>query len=295
VSDTSNPGPDPAAEDSTVNEPSDKLSKWLTKQPAGAGAGDSTADAPADSPAAASLVPGSISLAITAIGAQVGFAVLYAVLSWSLASQLHKAVIDSNNKAKNKKVLCGVNKISGCLDVDKTVHTVQLTTSIGTVLIAVVIAMLVQRIRRGVRWGRMAYIAACILGVPFGFAASPLSLLAVASAGPAVPRVVASLGAAASVVAIVMLFRPESQKFFDLRSPRPAAAQGRPGFGSLLRPRPPVERKPPPTSGLRSSAVSRGQARAAKAKTRNDAEAIARGAALARNRAKASKSRRTDA
>jgi hypothetical protein len=109
-----------------------------------------------------------------------------------------------------------------------------------------------------------------------------------------------------------MLFRAESQRFFDLVSPRAArgaagaAGAARPGLGSLFRPRPPADRRPPangkaPSSGkaspatpLRSSAESRAAGRLAKAKSRNDAEAVARGATMARNRAKASKSRRTD-
>jgi hypothetical protein len=48
---------------------------------------------------------------------------------------------------------------------------------------------------------------------------------------------------------------------------------------------------------VRSTAASRAEGhveRVAKAKSRNDAEAVARGAELARNRAKSAKSRRTE-
>jgi hypothetical protein len=102
----------------------------------------------------------------------------------------------------------------------------------------------------------------------------------------------------ASVAVIVLLFRPDATQFFAARSPRPAAAAGRPaGLGGLFRPGPPRERKPAPTTGVRSTAASRAEARldkVAKAKSRNDAEAIARGAELARSRAKAAKSRRSE-
>jgi hypothetical protein len=177
-----------------------------------------------------------------------------------------------------------------------------------------VVVLMVQRIRRGTRSGRTFYIAASVLGALVGFAGSPISLLSVASSGPAIPRIVSTIAAASSVVAIVMLFRSDSQRFFDLKSPRPArgaaggAGAARPGLGSLLRPRPPAPANgkagvngKPQVNGKRSPAAptgpasdARGEGRLAKAKSRNDAEAVARGAAMARNRAKASKSRRTD-
>ncbi|MDP9093191.1 MAG: hypothetical protein M3N95_09700 [Actinomycetota bacterium] len=251
----------------------------------------------------------SIALALYAIYAQLGLAVLYAILSWPLSNQLHKSIIDSNNKAKAPKKLCGVPRVAGCLDVNKTVHTVQIETAVGTALVALAVILMVARIRRGIRSGRTIYIAASVLGALVGFAGSPVSLLAVASSGPGIPRVVSALAAASSVLAIVLLFRPDSQQLFNQKSRRPARdATGapRPGLGSLLRPRPPVDGppqlngrqqlsgKPSPASDVRSAADIRAEGRLAKAKSRNDVEAVTRGAAMARNRAKASKSRRTD-
>jgi hypothetical protein len=124
---------------------------------------------------------------------------------------------------------------------------------------------------------------------------------------PVVPQVAGVLSGVACIAAIVLLFLPESRAYFKAISALRAAATGRAaapsrGLGSLFAPRPAAARKPPPSSGLRSSAASRANARVtkggtaagARAKIRSDEAAVARGAALARSRAKASKSRRTE-
>ncbi|HEV7193050.1 MAG TPA: hypothetical protein VGN35_07560 [Jatrophihabitantaceae bacterium] len=246
--------------------------------------------------AAAVPLPRTMRIALAAIVAQLALAALYAVLSWPLASQLHDAVIKSNKKLKTPKVLCDpAHPLKGCLDVDKTVHAIQRSTLIITVVIGLVIAILLPRIRKGVRSSRTIYVAVTIISAMLGFSASPLSIVALFSGGPATPRVVAVLGALASIVAIAGLFLRETQRYFDLRSPRiPNPLGSRPGVGSLFRPRPPRpadERAP----GMRTN-PNRGEHRPpSRAKSRNDADAIARGASLARSRAKASKSRRTDA
>lgn len=324
MSDTNKPAPKPA--------PSVELTKKgkaaiNAASPKGASGAAATAAATTGAAASTGTPPRSIGIALYAIYAQLAFAVAYAILSWPLGNQLRKSIIDSNNKAKPRKTLCEVQRVAGCLDVNKTVHTVQIETAVGTALVGFVLVLMVQRIRRGTRSGRTFYIAASVLGALVGFAGSPISLLSVASSGPAIPRVVSTLAAVSSVVAIVMLFRSDSQGFFDLKSPRPArgaagapgsagaagaAGAARPGLGALFRPRPLADTKLPASgkagvggkpgvNGKRPAAAPTGSAadpraagRLAKAKSRNDAEAVARGAAMARNRARASKSRRTD-
>lgn len=241
--------------------------------------------------AAATPLPTTMRIALAAVVAQLALAVLYAILSWPLANQLHDAVIKSNNKLKKPKVLCGATHPSGCLDVDKTVHAIQRSTLIITLVIGALIVLLAPRLRKGMRSSRTIYVAVTIISALLGFSASPLSIVALFSGGPGVPRVIAVLGAVASILAIAALFMRESQRYFDLRSPNPLGP--RPGLGSLLRPRPPRP-APPRAAGTRAT-PNRGENRpAARSKSRNDADAIARGANLARNRAKASKSRRTD-
>lgn len=243
--------------------------------------------------------PRTIEIAIAAVCVQVVFGLLYAVLEWPLGDQLRRSILNANGKKAKPSLLCGSHAVKGCLDVGKTVRTVQLETAIGTVLVALLIAFLARRVRRGIRSGRTGYVAVSVIGAVVGFASSPLSLLAVVSSGPVLPRAVSTLGAGSCVAAIVLMFMRESTKFLPK-----VARQGAPprGLGGLFAPRPSAGRKPAPASGLRSSAASRAATRAMpkggaagqRAKVRSEQAAVARGAELARMRAKASKSRRTE-
>jgi hypothetical protein len=106
-----------------------------------------------------------------------------------------------------------------------------------------------------------------------------------------------------SIVVLLLIFVPkESIAYFracrEANLPPERRGQQRPGLGSLFAPRPPRQRMTPvgrtaePEPASRP-AETRPAVPKAKAKVRTDSEAIARGAELARARAKASKSRRT--
>lgn len=238
-------------------------------------------------------------LALIGIGVQLGLALVYVVMFSVIGKTLQHEVITSNAKAsaKNHKVLCTDQNIKGCLDVPKVVHSAQVSTAIGTTIVIIALAMLALRIRQGSRLSRNFYIGISILIGLLGFPGSPIGLVELASGGPAALRTVSAIAGAASITAIVLLLRPEAKSFFDAISPRPAAAADRPSLGSLLGPRPPVSRtpagsKPATTKPANDSAPK--DVRSPKSKSRNDADAIARGAELARNRAKAAKSRRTE-
>jgi hypothetical protein len=249
-----------------------------------------------------------IRLAILAAYAQVGFAVLYALLLWPLADHLRHSVLSTNADKDKPDLLCSEHPGKGCLDAAKLVRSTQIQLGLGTLLVAVVIVFAARRMQKGVRSGRTMYIIVSVIGALVGFNASPLSILSIVAAGLGPLRVVSALGAIAGLAAIALLFTPEARAYF------PAAvrkgADGRPR-GGLFAPRPPAQRKPAPASGLRSNAASRANARLVKdaaaggrpsgvrasgvrAKGRADEAAVARGAALARSRAKASKSRRTE-
>jgi hypothetical protein len=102
-----------------------------------------------------------------------------------------------------------------------------------------------------------------------------------------------------SLAAIVLLLLPESREYFraigDARRAEYAAktgrgpAQPRPSLRSMLTAKPTVSLDKPEARD-----AARAQQRGARAKSRVESEAVARGAQLARERAKASKSRRTD-
>jgi hypothetical protein len=240
-------------------------------------------------------------LALYAIAVQLVFAAAAAVITYPLADEIKRQIVKANNDAgKNKKALCdAAHPVKDCLNVTGTLHSVQLRTVIGTIFVTAILIYAATRIHRGIRTGRTIYIAVSVVGGLFiGFGGSPLQIASAFASGPGAPRIVQTIAGLASVLAIVLLFRPDATAFINTFSPRPAAAAGRQarpgGFGGLFRPPPPRDAKPAPARGVRSSAASRAEGRIAKAKSRNDAESIARGAELARQRAKSSKSRRPE-
>ncbi|MDQ2749198.1 MAG: hypothetical protein M3Y44_06695 [Actinomycetota bacterium] len=257
--------------------------------------------ADAEQPDERPVPPRTINVAVIAVCLQVAFAVGYVIVLLPLGDQLRRTVIKANADAKKPRLLCNTHPGKGCLDAAKTVRTFQTQAAIGTVLIAVIIVFVAMRMRKGIRSGRTMYVAVSVVGAFVGFVGSPLAITAALSSGPALPRIATTLAAASAMAALILVLLPESRRYFDAVSPRPNAGQPR-ARGSLFGPRPAAGRKPPPGSGLRSSAASRAQARAAKpgvtpgsrSKTRANEAAVAHGAELARSRAKASKSRRTE-
>jgi hypothetical protein len=238
-------------------------------------------------------LPRTINAALIAIAAQAALSVLYVVAFSLLGNTLRAEVIKANKKASKPKVLCSDQNIKGCLDVPHVVHTAQVSQALLTTVITLAMIMLALRIRKGSRSTRNIYIGVSLLIGLFGYPGSPIGLIQYAFSGPAVLRAFGALAGLASIFGIVLLLRPEAKAFFEAVSPRPAGAIERPGLGGLFRPRPPVNRTPAAKSDVEKAAPT-GSAKAPKAKTRNDAEAVARGAELARTRAKAAKSRKTE-
>jgi len=245
--------------------------------------------------------PRTINLAIAAVGAQVVLSLIRSVLLWAYTGNLKQSVIDANKakSAKDQQNLCGSTHAKGCLDVAHQVQVSLIELTVGSLLITVAILMCARKIRQGVRSGRTLFIVVSVVGSFIGFAGSPLTVLALGEGGPVPLLVFSGLAGLASLAVIVLLYLPESTKFFPQTERRSGSARG---LGGLFAPRPRAQRKPLPASGLRSSAASRAAPRASakggvgavRAKGRADEAAVARGAALARSRAKASKSRRTE-
>ena len=250
-----------------------------------------TTETPAapDGPQQRPPLPRTLVIASAAIVGQIGFSVVNALQMLLMGGSLRSEILRENRTAKKPRVLCSVHNVKDCLDVAKAARSEQIATTIGTAVISIALVVLLLRIRRGVRVGRTIYVGVTILGQIVAFAGTPLSLLYFASSWPIALRIMIVLAGASSLVALFAVFQRPSNQYFDAVSPRPVMPAGR---GGLFRPRTAAPPKSQQPSGPRSSAASRGEARVAKSKSRNDAESIARGAELARTRAKAAKSRR---
>lgn len=186
------------------------------------------------------------------------------------------------------------------------VHHQQNGSLLMTVVLVLAMAFLGYGVYRGRHWSRWAvvafwFIASFIAGTFAGL----LYLFALGSSTPVAFKLPAFIAAASLLAAVILVNLRSSTRFFALSRPVHAGGTERRG---LFAPRTPpgggrpagwgaTARAGRPTSALRSSAADRGEAyiqkqRAKKRSTAN-AEAIARGAELARSRAKASKSRRS--
>jgi hypothetical protein len=247
-------------------------------------------------PAGRPVPPRTINLVIAAVCVQVVFLLIRAGSMFGYTDELRRLLVDSNKKAKKPVNPYGPSQIADDL------HHLRTNGLVQGVVVSVALLLLAFSLRRpstaGItRWGLLVVMV---------LTGGPLTIIP-AHGLPIVPQVSLVLAGLASIVAIVALFLPDSRNYFKAIGAARLAASGRtatPGRGlaGLFTPRPAAERKPPPASGLRSTAASRANARVAakggaagtRAKVRSDEAAVARGAALARSRAKASKSRRTE-
>jgi hypothetical protein len=285
----------------------------LTKQPAADGAGS------ADSAGGARVkvaVPRSIDLVVAAIAAQIVCCLVRALSLRGFTGELTQWLIDSNKDAKKPK-----NPYTAA-DIAHDLSQLRSGALMQGIVISVLLALLAAMMRRqsggagAARWGVIAVII---------LTSGPFYVMPV-SGWPAVPKVAGVLMGVSSIAAIVLLLVPSSMKYFrDVREAnRPAGAAtagqaGRPGgmgLGSLFAPRPrgggglfapripqangtARESKatgasaPSDATAPSDSAAARTRSKP-KAKLRTDEAAIARGASIARNRAKAAKSRRTE-
>lgn len=261
--------------------------------------------------------PRTISLAIAAVVAQVVFMAIRTVSIFGYTDQLSRLLVKSNHDAKTPKNPYGPAQVAHDLHAWRTSGVWQ------ALIVSIALLLLAYSLRKAgtaslTRWALLIVIV--MTGGPF--------TVVPAKGWPVVPQVALVLSGLASIAVIVLLFLPDSRRYFReaaaaRKGAMAAAAQpARPGLlNALFRPGPrPVPgakaggarpsaadvrkqvRMTKDTSGRDTSAkdtsakdTSDGTAKAPKAKGRSDADAIARGAELARSRAKASKSRRTEA
>jgi hypothetical protein len=207
-------------------------------------------------------------------------------------STLTKFVVDQNTKKPQK----GFNAAN-------SVHQLRTGAVISAVVLAVALGLLAWAIRRtrSASASRWAMLVVFLFTGPLPFYVIPTSGLpgAVVAAGMV-------LGIASIVVLGLIFFAPASTAYFRAcrlaNIPEELRGQPRPGLGSLFGPRRQQTRPGQPARPTRAArtrpaaddaAANRPAAAKSRAKVRSDADAVAKGAELARSRAKASKSRRT--
>jgi hypothetical protein len=241
----------------------------------------------------------AIALVVSGVFSIVAGASLYGERTW-----LTHSVKQSQKNDKPKDKLHG----QALYDHVSTVMKGQLIS--GAVL-AVVLSIIAFYTFKGRSWSRWAVVGVWLIATYSGQLAGIASVLSIGSSNPVafkLPSFVAGLGMLIAVIGVNL--RPSARYFSANRPPRPdrpgrpgrggstAAGQvpARPGLRDLFAPRTrpaPAARSTPSANSTKSASTSAGTSRS-KAKVRVDSDAVAKGAELARNRAKTSKSRRTD-
>ena len=288
----------------------------LRKSAAGAAPADGAP--PAAKPRQVQLAVGA--LALSALAAVIAALSLYGQKSWLMSQQVKAnnkaitqsgkdAITDATNKHLSSAQIeaagaqARAKTAKGLSDVSHQVAQQQRGALIGALLVALVMAFLAYGVYRGRHWSRWGVSAFWLLASFTGTFVSLMYLLSVTADAPGLFKAFTFIAAASMVVAVVLVNMRVSTQYFALSRPAPPA--GAPQRRGLFGPRP-APMSPRGSAGQRaggkgiltSSAASRGEAyverqRAKKRATAN-ADSIARGAELARSRAKASKSRRVE-
>jgi hypothetical protein len=227
--------------------------------------------------------------------------VLRAILLQGSTGQLQKFLIHANSTAGDKKK---PNYVADHLSAD--LHALRQ----GALLMGVVIALALVLIIFALRRVRTASPSRWAMLIVLLFTELPFYVLPV-SGFPMGARVAGVVVGAASILAILLIFIPKpSQQYFrackEAATPPELRGQPRPSLFGPRRQRPGLAGPGGRAAAGRATqnartAPARTQSEApeesgpskARAKVRSDSEAVARGAELARSRAKASKSRRT--
>jgi hypothetical protein len=271
----------------------DASSEPVSLGKSGAG-GSSTPNAPGASNGA----PGSpkkpapprmVLFAVIALGISGLAAVLSSVALYSQDAWLFRELTKSNAKLKKSKQL-SVSELH-----DKVGQT-QKTALIGALIVVLAVAILGYAVYRGRYWARWGVIGFWVLATFSGTVIGINSILAIAGDIPGAYKVPSFLAGATFAIAVVLVNLRDSTQYFALSRPvRPAGAPQRRG---LFGPRPaPAPRGVPAPAPARAAADRGAAADRSRAKKRANvvaAESVAKGADLARTRAKASKSRRTE-
>lgn len=230
-------------------------------------------------------LPTTVKAAIAAVGAMILFSLLEALSAFGSTATFTKLLEQTNAKAKTPKNPYTAQQIAHDL------HQFRTGTLIQAVVVSIAFVLLAMTLRsvRSASIGRWALIVIIVVtGQPF--TAIP------AKGWPVAAGTFRILEGVSSLAVIVLLLLPASAAYF--RQCKQLAHPGstpRPNpFGAMFRPRPAAA---PQTTRPASTAVptANPSANKAKAKVRADEASAAKGAELARNRAKAAKSRKPDA
>ncbi len=247
-----------------------------------------TAASPETAGSAGPARPRSIDAVVYLLGVQIVMGFVYATVIRGLTSQITDFVWAKATKKDGSHY--SRSSAADRAEIAKIVHNQQSGPVITAIVFGIAFALLAWSLRRY----RSAGVARWALIVVMVFNGGPLAVVPI-SGYPGLLNGLRIVTGLVWLAVLVLLFVPDSRAYF--KACRAATMPDgvpptRPGLGSLFGGR--FAPQPPSTPSTALPAAARPNAPRQKAKTRSDEAAIAKGAELARNRAKASKSRRSD-
>ncbi len=249
-------------------------------------------------PASADLAPrpavalyAVIAIAGAALMGVVASATLYSQKSW-LYSTIHKNLIKDNPKTGKKNHKTAAELVHTA---HQNVASTQKGAVIGAFVVLIALGFIGYGVYRGRHWSRWGTIAVWFVASFTGTVIGIGSVMGVAANVPMVYKLPSFLAGALMLVAVVLTNLPKATQWFALSKPVPAA--GAPARRGLFAPRPAATPAANRAAATRDNRPAKAEAvDRSRTKKRTNAASVARGAELARTRAKAaSKSRRTEA
>lgn len=270
-----------------MSDDPEKAAKQVSMtKPAAGGAGEAPGQAPR---------PRQVQGAVAALAASALAALIAAISLYGQRAWLTREQIKADHKAKKP--------VPSASTLHHQISQQQSGALIGTIIVVAAIAVLAVSVYRGRYWSRWGVVAFWLLASFTGTVVGVGTVLSVGSSVPAGFKVPAFLAGAFLIVAVVLVnFRVSTEYFALTRPDRSDMPQRRGLFAPRTPPasgRGPAGARPGAAKGiLTSSAATRGEAYVERQRSKKRAaanqESVARGAELARSRAKASKSRRIE-
>jgi hypothetical protein len=304
--------------DSTIDAVPDEPVNFVKTPPGSASASKTNARNAATPSTPSPALPRTMQLAMGAIVLQIVAGLVRAVSMRGHTAQFEQWLFDTNKKAKKPKSPYSLDPTNtkGFAALTHDLHTVRSTAMLQAIVIGIALVLLVFVLRR-VRSAGMGRIALIVITV---LTEGPFYVIPT-HGWPSMPKTFSVIYGLASILTIILLLMPASNEYFRacklianpngpargglgalFGGPRNAGARtgtgarGGTGAAAARTARPPRNATTRPAAASPGGAQARGaQARAGqKAKARE--ASVAKGADLARTRAKAaSKSRKTEA
>lgn len=160
--------------------------------------------------------PRTIVATFVATIASAVLSVISAALWWGYQGYLRNEFVKANNKLKptdkNYKKDYDPNTASGLKNINHDVHNWLMSGLVQSLIFGLALVLVALQVRRGKSWAR--WLLLVLFAIPLLPTAAPYRLLTIGGTAPALTRVASALVGITGLAVIVLLFLPESTRYF---------------------------------------------------------------------------------